>query len=188
MGMTRFAPSSLALSDAAGDPFGSAADDHLARGVVVGHPDLVLGPLAGGLGIVVTDAEEGRHRARALVGGRLHGLAPFDHQTGPIAEGDGPRGDEGGVLAQAVAGAGGGNEAEAFDGVEDHQTHHQGGQLGVARGRQLLHVGVEEQGGEVAIGDLGGLGGHLPGGMIDPGPAHARPLRPLSREGEGQHR
>ena len=47
--------------------------------------------------------------------------------------------------------------------------------------------GLEQQGGQVAPGDLGGLGRHFPGGVVDPGLAHPRPLRSLSREGKGQH-
>ena len=74
MGRTLRAPSSLARSVAGGHPGRGAGDDHLAGGVVVGHPDLVLGPLAGGLGVVVGDPDEGGHGARALVGGRLHGV------------------------------------------------------------------------------------------------------------------
>ena len=51
----------------------------------------------------------------------------------PSLEGHGPAGHQGGVLAQAVAGAGGGGEAEALDGVEDDQAQDEGGQLGVGR-------------------------------------------------------
>ena len=80
-----------------------------------------------------------------------------------------------------------GNEAEALDGVEYHQAHHERGQLGVGRAGQLLHRGLEQQRGEITPGDFGGFGRHFPRGMVDPGVTHPGPLRSLSREGKGQH-
>ena len=145
MGSTLRAPSSLARSVAAATPADGAGDDHLSGGVVVGHPDLVLGPLAGGLGVVVGDPDERGHGAGALVRRHLHGVAPFDDQPGPVGEREGPRGHQSGVLAEAVAGARPRGQPEALDGVEDHQAHHEGGQLGVGRPGQLLHRCIEQQ-------------------------------------------
>ena len=52
---------------------------------------------------------------------------------------------------------------------------------------QLVGVGVEQQPADVAVGDLGCLVDELPALVIDPRPAHARPLRTLAGEGEGKH-
>ena len=114
-------------------------------------------------------------------------VAPLDDQGGAVGEREGPGGHQGGVLTQAVAGAGARGESQALHGVEHDQARHEGGELGVGREGELLHGGVEEQGGQVASGDLGGLARHLPRGVVHPGPAHAGPLGPLSREGKGQH-
>ena len=95
---------------------------------------------------------------------------------------------ERGVLAEAVAGAEARLDAEALDGVEHHQAGDERRQLGVAGVAQLVGVGVEEQRGDVAVGDLAGLLDELPALVIDPGPAHAGPLRALAGEREGEHR
>ena len=41
---------------------------------------------------------------------------------------------------------------------------------------QLVGVGVEQQVGDVALGDVVGLVDELPALVVDPGPAHARAL------------
>ena len=132
MGRTLRAPSSRARRAGRGHRLGGAGHHHLARGVVVGHPDVALGPLAGGLGVVVGDPEQGGHRAGGVLAGPGHGLAPGHHQADPVLEGQGAAGHQGGVLAQAVAGAGRRGQAQPLDGVEHHQAEHEGGQLGVA--------------------------------------------------------
>ena len=53
--------------------------------------------------------------------------------------------------------------------------------------RQLLRVGVEQQAGDVALGDLRRLGDQLPALVVGPGAPHARPLRTLAGEGECKH-
>ena len=68
---------------------GGAGNDHLPRGVVVGHPHVVLGPLTSGFGVIVGDAEHGRHGPGLLVGGELHGVTAFHHQPGAVGEGEG---------------------------------------------------------------------------------------------------
>ena len=50
------------------------------------------------------------------------------------------------------------------------------GQLRVAGVLQLVGVGVEQQAGDVALGDLGRLVDQLPALVVGPGSAHARPL------------
>ena len=57
-----------------------------------------------------------------LVAGGLHGLAPLGDQPDALVEGQGAGGHEGGVLAEAVAGADRGLDAEALDRVEHHQA------------------------------------------------------------------
>ena len=64
-----------------------------------------------------------------------------------VLEGEGARGDQGRVLAEAVAGDGAGLDAEALDRVEHHQAGHERRQLGVAGGLQLVGVGVAAAGG-----------------------------------------
>ena len=187
MGSTLRAPSSLAWPVARAMPSSVPAMTTWPGRVVVGHPDVGLGPLAGGLGVVVGDADQRGHGARPGVGRLLHGVAPLDDQRRPVGEGEGPGGHQGRVLAQAVAGTGARGESEPLHGVEHDQAHDEGGQLGVGRPGELLHGGVEQEGRQVAPGDLGGLAGHLPRGVVDPGMAHAGPLGPLSREGKGQH-
>ncbi len=106
MGRTLRAPESLARSPARGHRLGGAGDHHLAGRVVVGHPDVALGPLAGRLGVVVGDAEQRGHGPGCVLAGPAHGLAPGHHQVHPVLEGDGAAGHQGRVLAEAVAGAG----------------------------------------------------------------------------------
>ena len=52
---------------------------------------------------------------------------------------------------------------------------------------QLLGVGVEQQRGDVAPGDLTRLLDELPALVIDPRSPHAGPLRPLAGERESEH-
>ena len=61
---------------------------------------------------------------------------------------------ERGVLAEAVAGAEARLDAEPLDGVEDHQARDERGELGVAGVLQLVGVGVEQQAGDVALGEV----------------------------------
>ena len=65
----------------------------------------------------------------------------------PVLEAEGAAGDERGVLAEAVAGAGGRREADPLDGVEHDQAEHGRGELGVLGLRELLDRRVEERGG-----------------------------------------
>ena len=180
-------PELLGMAGGEGDALLRPGDDDLAGGVVVGHPDVRLGPLAGRLGVVVGDPDQRGHGARPGVGRLLHGVAPLDDERRPVGEGQCTGGDQRGVLAEAVARTGAGGEAQALDRVQHHQAHDEGGELGVGRPGELLHRGVEQERRQVTSGDLGGLAGHLPRGVVDPGMAHAGSLGPLSREGKGQH-
>jgi hypothetical protein len=87
-----------------------------------------------------------------LLAGPGHGVAPGDDQLDPVLEGERAAGHQCGVLAQAVAGAGGGGEAEALHRIEDDQAEHGGGQLGVLGPGQLLNGRLEQEVGQVAAG------------------------------------
>ncbi len=145
-------PEALRQLAGEGDGVGSAGDHHLPRRVVVGDPDVALGAHAGRLGVVVGDAEEGRHRPRRLLAGTGHGLAARHHQLDPVLEAESAAGDERGVLAQAVTGAGGGREPDALDRVEHDQAEHGRGQLRVLGLGQFLNRGVQEEVGQVSLG------------------------------------
>ena len=181
------APSSLACAAGRGDALGRAGDDDLAGGVVVGDPHVVVGAAAGDLDLVVVEAEHGGHRARAGQAGVVHRLGPLDDEAHAVVEAERAGGGERGVLAEAVAGAEARLDAEALDGVEHHQAGDERGELGVAGVPQLVGVGVEQQRGDVALGDLAGLLDELPALVVDPRAAHAGPLRALAREREGEH-
>ena len=118
-------------------------------GVVVGHPHLALGALAGGVDGVVVGAHHRRHRPGVFLGGVVHGLAPLDHEPHALLEAEGAAGGQGGVLAQAVARAQPGLDADPLDGVEDDEAQDEGGELGVGAEGELVLVDVEEQAGDV---------------------------------------
>ena len=65
------------------DGLGGAGDDHLAGGVVVGHPDVTVGPGAGDGDVVVVEGDDRGHGPGPLGGGDLHGLAPLGDQLRP---------------------------------------------------------------------------------------------------------
>ena len=159
-----------------GHGVGGPGDDHLSRRVVVRHPDVAFGPLAGGRRVVVGDPEQGGHRPGMVLAGPGHGLAPGDDESEPVFEGHGTAGHQAGVLAQAVPGAGRRREAEALDGVEHDQALGEGRQLGVGRRGQLLHGRLDEEVGQVEPGGVTGFADDLPRGVVDPRPSHARPL------------
>ena len=177
----------LGLRAGRADTLGRAGDDHLAGGVEVGDPHVVVGQVAGHLDLVVVEAEDGSHRAGVVEAGVVHGVGPLDHQAQALLEGQRPAAGERGVLAEAVAGAVVGLDAEALDRVEHHQAGHERGELGVAGVLQLVGVGVEEQAAEVPVRDRGCLPDELPAGVIGPRSSHAGALRPLAWEGEGEH-
>ena len=105
----------------------------------------------------------------------------------PSARVERPDGGEGGVLAEAVAGGHAAAHAEGPHGVVDDQAQDVGGELGVLGAAQLVRVGIEEQGGDVAAAGLRGLGHEGPRGVVDPGSTHAGLLRALAGEGEREH-
>ena len=90
-GITRLAPSSLAFAPAALDALGRAGDDHLAGGVEVGDPHVVVGQVAGDLDLVVVEAEDGGHRAGVVGAGVVHGVGPLDHEAHAVLEATAPR-------------------------------------------------------------------------------------------------
>ncbi len=187
-GITFFAPSCLAWSAAASTPDGEPGDDDLSRGVEVGHPHVGVGTATCDLDLVVVEPEDCGHGAGLLEAGIVHGGAALDHEADSVVEAERARRGECGVLAEAVAGAETGLDAESLDGVEHHQARHERRQLGVAGVLEFVGVGVAEQGADVAAGDLGGLVDEFPTLVVTPRQPHAGALGPLSREGEGEHR
>ena len=118
----------------------------------------------------------------------MHRVGAGDDEAHAVVEAERAGGRQRGVLAEAVAGAEARLDAEALDGVEHHQARHERRQLGVAGVAQLVGVGVEEQLGDVALGDLAGLLDELPALVVDPRPTHPGSLRALAGEREGEHR
>ncbi len=187
IGMTLRGAELLGDGTGPGHGLGRSGDDDLARRVVVGHPHLALGALASGVDGVVVGAHHRRHGPGVFLGRVVHGLAPLDHEAHALLEAEGAAGDEGGVLAQAVARAQGGLDADALDGVEDDEAEDERGQLGVGAEGELVLVDVEREAGHVAPGHRRGLFDDLPRGVFQPGAAHAGSLGSLTREGERQH-
>ena len=105
----------------------------------------------------------------------------------PSSKSIAPVADERRVLAEAVAGAEAGVDADALDGVEHHQARHERGQLGVAGVLQFVGVGVEQQLADVSSGDLARLVDQLPALVIDPRSTHSWTLRSLTGERECEH-
>ena len=159
-----------------GDRFDRAGDHDLTRCVVVGDPDVAFGTHAGRLCVVVGDAEQGGHRPGCLLTGACHRLAVGDHELDPVIEAQGTAGDERGVLAQAVAGAGRRRQSDALDRVEDDQAQHCRGQLGVLRLGELFNGRVQQQVREVAVSGGRCLLDDFPRGVIDPRFTHSGAL------------
>ena len=170
------------------DGLGSAGDDRLAGGVVVGQPHLAGGAVAGDQHIVVIEAQNGRHGALALLGRSLHGVAPLGHQRHRVAEVEHARRGQRRVLAEAVAGVAGGLGAEPGHRVEHDHGHDERGELAVAGLGQLLGAGGEKQAGDVPVGGCSRPLPPAPTRVIGPGFAHGGLLGPLSRIHEDDHR
>ena len=101
---------------------------------------------------VVVEAEHRGHRARVVEAGLVHRIGTLAHQPHTVFEAERAGGGERRVLAEAVAGAEAGLDAEPLDRVEHHQARHERRQLRVAGVAQLLGVGVQEQAGDIAVG------------------------------------
>ena len=67
-------------------------------------------------------------------------------------------------------------DADAFGGIEDYQAQDEGGQLSVVGPLQGRLVGVEQQVGDIAPGDLRRLFDQSERGVIHPGRAHCGAL------------
>ncbi len=117
----------------------------------------------------------------------MHRRRAFDDEPDAVLEVDRAGRRQRRVLAEAVAGAEAGVDADAFDGVEHHQARHERGQLRVAGVLQLVGVGVEQQLADVTPGDLARLVDQLPALVIDPRPTHSWTLRSLTGERECEH-
>ena len=159
-----------------GHCFGRAGDDDLTRRVVVRHPHVAFGAHAGGLGVVVRNAEQGGHRARGFLTGPGHGVAAGHDQTDAVLETEGAAGDQCGVLAEAVPGTGGRGEADALHCVEHDEAQHRRRQLRVLGLGQFLDRRTEQQPGQITVGGERRLFDHLPGRVVDPGFPHAGAL------------
>ena len=118
-----------------------------------------------------------RHRLRAALA----------HELDPVVEAECAGGGERCVLAEAVAGAVAGLDAETLDRVEHHQARHERRQLCIAGVLEFVGVRIAEQGADVAAGNVAGLVDQFPALVIAPGQPHAGALRPLAREGESEH-
>ena len=70
-----------------GDALGRTGDHHLARSVEVGHPDVVVGPPAGDLDVLVVQPEHRGHGAGVVDAGLVHRLGPLADQAHAVVEG-----------------------------------------------------------------------------------------------------
>ena len=169
------------------DRFVITRDDQVFRCVVICDPDIALGPQAGYLDRLVVESEHDPHRAVPFVGGGLHGLASLRDYRHTLVEGEGAGRHEGGVLAEAVAGACRRLDAHPLHRVEDDQAQGEGGQLSVAGLPQLLPTGSKEEMSQVSAGQVGCVCDELPGWVVGPGLTHPRSLRALARKHEYGH-
>ena len=181
-------PSSWAIAADRGHRLGGAGDHHLAGGVVVGHPDVALGPLAGRLGVVVGDARAGR--PSCPVRPRRPGAMASPRATTRCT----PSSKERAPLATRAVYSPRLWPAQAAGERPSRSTASRTTRLWTKVASWALAVWVSSSIGarsssclEVAAGRGRGLGHHLPRGVVDPGLAHARPLRSLPGEGEYQH-
>lgn len=117
----------------------------------------------------------------------MHRGTAFVHQCDAVVETERTRCGERRVLAEAVAGAETGLDAEPLHRVEHHQARHERGELGVARVAEFVGIGVAEQRTDVTTGDVAGLTDEFPALVVSPGEPHAGPLRPLAGKGECEH-
>ena len=106
----------------------------------------------------------------------MHRIGALAHQPHAFVEPERASGRERRVLAETVPCTEARFEATSLSGVEHHQARHERRELGVARVFQLLGIGVEQQSGDVALGNLGRLVNEFPALVVDPGPAHTRSL------------
>ncbi len=162
-----------------------AGDHDLARGVVVGQPALVGESLAGFEGLGLPGADHGHHAAGVAVGGGLGGLGPPGGQADAVLEGEGAGGDEGGDLAQGVAG-----EPDRCRNLAPHrlpgdQRRQQDGELGFpGAGEVVGRLGQQQVGQRLAQGRLRPLH-DAPGGVLTPRRPHGGALSPLARKDDG---
>jgi hypothetical protein len=174
--------------DQALDPVHGAGGDHLAGGVVVGRPDaLDLGAEA--LGLLVVQADDGRHRARPLLVRGLHRRPPLGHQAQRVRVPQAAAGHQGGELAQRVP------EREAAGQAllrGRPPRRHRGGEqrrLADVRGHEALGGAVEAHPRQVLAQHVVGLLERRPrrrGALGEIAP-HADLLGALAREEEGDH-
>ena len=187
-GMTFLAPSSRACSRGRRHAGHGAGDDDLAGGVVVGDPDVLVGAAAGDLDLLVVEAEHGGHGARLGQAGVVHRLGPFGHEAHAVVEAEGARWRSGRCTPRGCGRRRSWARCRGAPrrrGPSRLETNVVSWALRVSL--QLVGVGVEQQLGDVPLGDLAGLVHQLPALVVEPRAAHAGPLRPLAREHEGEH-
>ena len=186
-GMTFLAPSSLAWTAAASTPAGDPAIT-----IWPGALKFATQTSASARRQAISTWSSSRPRTAAIVPGwalpaSCMAAARATTRRTPSSKPEGAGGGERGVLAEAVAGAEARLDAETLDRVEHHQARHERGELGVAGVAEFLRIGVAQQLGDVASGHVARLVDQLPALVIAPRQTHARSLRPLTGEGEGEH-
>ena len=159
-----------------GDAVGRAGDDHLTGSVEVGDPHFGVGSAACDLYMVVVESEHGGHRARLGEACIVHRRRPSRDETDAVVETERTGRRQRGVLTEAVAGAVARFDAQALGCVEHDQARHERGELGIARVLQFVGVGIAQQAGDIALGDLARLADEFPTLVIEPGPTHPGPL------------
>ena len=159
-----------------GDSVGVSGDDNLARCVVVGDPHVAAGAQAGRVDLIVLEPEHRSHSAGSVLGRDLHGLAALGDEAHRVREIEGAGRGQRAVLAEAVPGVGRGFTTDSTDRVEHHHAQHEGGELGIAGLFELVGIGVQQQGLDVATRGVGCFGDKFPRRVIVPGCAHRRLL------------
>jgi hypothetical protein len=177
----------LRVGGGAVDAVGGAGDHDLSRGVVVGHPHVGIGEVAGDAHLVVVEAEDSRHGARTGEPRLVHRSGAHRHQLQTLLEAEGPGRGQRRVLAETVTGTEARVDADAADRVEHHEARHVRGHLRVAGVLQLVGIGVAEERADVTADDVARLVDEFPALVLLPWTAHPGPLRALSGKRESEH-
>ena len=185
------ASSGLGCLDGTLDGVLVAAHNDLAAAIVVGdRDDLALGRfLAGFLGRLQFDPEQGRHGADAYRHGLLHRLPTELQEACGIRQSQGAGRSQGRVFAQRMAGDISGERRQRFAAVffqnpgHRHADGHQS-RLGILGQDEVAFRSLLHQFGEILLQRLVDLTEYFPGGGKGAGEVspHADRLRSLSRK------